>query len=105
MTLIQYTVFLNRQEDTDGRLAIFSRLRTEDAYQPGDELEEVFSSFLFEEEDENTLELLFSKFNRGAPDFVGDDLYPERSLSVGDVVEVNGVRYACESAGWREIEA
>lgn len=28
----------------------------------------------------------------------------ERSLSVGDVCVVNGVRYACQPVGWEEVE-
>lgn len=98
------TVFLNRQEDEDGRLAIFSRMRDEDAYQPGDYLEDVWSGYVTEMPDEDVLELVFEMFNRGAPRFVGDEEYPQRSLSVGDVIEVDETdRYAVERVGFKKI--
>lgn len=55
-------------------------------------------------EDENKpdtyyLEMLFTKFNIARPeDFKG------HSLSVSDVVELNGVNYYCDSAGWVKVE-
>lgn len=55
-------------------------------------------------EDENKpdtyyLEMLFTKFNIAHPeDFKG------HSLSVSDVVELNGVNYYCDSAGWVKVE-
>lgn len=107
MTIIDYKVLLNRQTDEDGRLAIFTRFRSEDSYQPGDELEEVFVGQLYAEASEHLLDVLFEKFNRGAPGFIGDDLYPQRSLSKGDVVEISDglqtKRFACQSIGWKEV--
>lgn len=103
MPIIDYKILLNRQEDEDGRPAIFTRFRSEDTYQPDDELEEVFTGQLYAEDPEHTLDTLFAKFNRGSGTFVGDDLYPQRSLSAGDVVEVGGARYACENVGWKKL--
>jgi hypothetical protein len=45
-----------------------------------------------------TLEWVFAYLN------IGDAPNPqERSLSVGDVVEINGTRYACENIGWKAV--
>lgn len=95
------TVLLNRQEDEDERLAIFSRARSESAYQEGDKLEAVYTYEVEEDDEGRVLSQVFSDFNRGSPTFVGDEAYPQRSLSVGDVVEVEGFRWICESVGWR----
>lgn len=102
-------VFLNREKDEDGRLAIFSRSRAEGAYKKGDKLERVYEYDvgLWSEADTNAaavLDRVWSDFNRGSGTFVGDDAYPERSLSAGDVVEVAGVRYSVESVGFKEVE-
>ena len=42
-TAFKVEVFLNRQEDDEGRLAIFSRFRDEAPYQEGDALELVLT--------------------------------------------------------------
>lgn len=96
-------VLLNREEDENGRLAIFTRFRDEDSYQEGDRLESVWAGHVEADSDEDALNLVFEMFNRGAPRFVGDEAYPQRSLSVGDCVEVTGVRYACQSVGWKKL--
>ena len=45
------------------------------------------------------LEMLFTKFNIAHPeDFRG------HSLSVSDVVELDGVNYYCDSQGWVKVE-
>ena len=90
------TVLLNRQKDEDDRLAIFSRMRGS-AYREGDELEAVYTYYL---DGDEILERVFSDFNRGSPSFIGDEEYPQRSLSVGDVVEIEDFRWICESVGW-----
>jgi hypothetical protein len=102
---VDYHILLNRTEDEEGRLAIFTRFRSEDTYQPDDTLEYVFSGWIVIEpgNEEHILDLLFERFNRGAPGFIGDERYPQRSLSAGDVVEVNGRRFACQRIGWIEI--
>ena len=92
-------ILLNRQKDEDGRLAIFSRLRSDGAYEPGDELECVYE-YEVEGELNAALERVFSDFNRGSPTFVGDEAYPQRSLSVGDVVQVDGLLYAVAPVGF-----
>ena len=55
-----------------------------------------------EEEGENDfdiLEKLFTKFNINHPaDFFG------HSMSVSDVVILNGKKYYCDSIGWKEIK-
>jgi hypothetical protein len=96
-------VFLNREKDADGRLAIFSRIGGE-AYRKGDKLERVYDyDFVGDFDRDRVLGRVYSDFNRGSPTFVGDDAYPERSLSAGDVVEVDGVRFAVERVGFKEV--
>ena len=49
-------------------------------------------------DDIDILENLFSKFNMRRPeDFLG------HSLSVSDIVSLNGVLYYCDNFGWKEI--
>ena len=49
--------------------------------------------------DDYVLERLFTQFNIDHPeDFRG------HSLSVSDVVELDGVNYYCDSAGWVKLE-
>ena len=51
--------------------------------------------------DEYTLEVLYEELNvhrERRPDFKG------HSLSVSDVVELNGVRWFCDSIGWQRLE-
>lgn len=62
---------------------------------------------------EDILEHCFMLFNIGDPDYLPADYaevvreYREgkraRSLSVGDVVEINNVRFACDRAGWTRL--
>ena len=99
---------LNRQEDEDGRLAIFSRLPQRDAdasvYEEGDTLETVWDGYVpTGETTRDTLNSVWPLFNRGAPGFIGDDEYPQRSLSVGDVVVVDGARFAVGSFGFQAL--
>lgn len=96
-------VLLNRQKDESDRLAIFSRYGADSGYHAGDELEEVFSYGLVAETVDGALNRAFSDFNRGSPTFVGDEKYPQRSVSVGDVFEVDGVRYAVANVGFTEV--
>ena len=53
----------------------------------------------------DALEVVFQICNGGDPQ--SDVMYysrgPFRSLSVGDVVELDGVRWLCESFGWLEL--
>lgn len=95
-------ILLNREETPEGRLAIFDRFG-EDRYQEGDLLESVWAGHIEAETDDDALALAFEMFNAGAPGFIGSTEYPHRSLSVGDVVEVSGIRYSCEPIGWNRI--
>lgn len=104
MSKYAVTVFLNREEDDEGRLAIFARFRDEVTYQAGDKLESVFSYEVSAEDRPEALARVWSDFNRGSPTFVGDEAYPQRSLSMGDVVEVDGKRFSPVMAGWKEVE-
>lgn len=65
-------------------------------------------SFVHESDDtmENILETVFGMFNHGSG--VESELFLNskcRSLSVNDVVAVNGKYYLCESVGWKEVTA
>lgn len=93
-------ILLNREE-IDGRLAIFTRFGTEPKYRAGDALEEVAS--FTTDRGEGVLDLAFEMFNRGAPKFVGDYIYPHRSLSVGDVIQIGGCRWSVETVGFMPI--
>lgn len=97
-------VFLNRQTDDDGRLAIFSRFGLGGVYQEGDDLELVATLNIGGDTVDQVLNRTFAATNRGSGSFVGDEVYAERSLSAGDVLEVLGVRYAVEGVGFRRLE-
>lgn len=49
-------------------------------------------------DDEAILDLLFTTFNVAHPEG-----YHGRSMSVSDVVELDGVKYFCDSFGWVKI--
>lgn len=55
----------------------------------------------FEEKKEisQILDLIYAKFNIGKPND-----YNYRSISVGDIVEIDGVKYFCDSFGWKKLE-
>lgn len=93
-------ILLNREE-SNGRLAIFDRFGSESRYQWGDLLEEVAS--FDTDRGEGVLDLAWEMFNRGAPKFVGDYMYPHRSLSAGDVIEIDGSRWSVETMGFAPI--
>lgn len=96
---MEVTVFLNKEETPDGRLAIFDRFPG--AYHEGDALEAVYSYTVAAGGSvEAVLERAFSDFNRGSPTFVGSAHYRHRSVSVGDVIEVDGARYSVASEGF-----
>ena len=98
-TAFKVEVFLNRQEDDEGRLAIFSRFRDEAPYQEGDALELVLTTTVSVYSKEEVLNKTWALTNRGSPTFIGDEAYPQRSLSVGDVVALDGERYRGEERG------
>lgn len=65
-------------------------------------------SFVYESDDtvENILEVVFGMFNHGSNS--ESELFLNskcRSLSVNDVVAVNGKYYLCESVGWKQVTA
>ena len=97
---VDVKVFLNRAED------LFSRFGgSETTYQDGDELEHVVTlsvDVLAGDGDLGgaVLNRAFAMTNRGSDTFVGDDVYAQRSLSVGDVLEVLGSRFAVAGIGF-----
>jgi hypothetical protein len=96
-------VFLNREEDEVGRLAIFSRLRSEPLYVEGDKLECVLTTEVTGGSKDGVLETVFALTNRGSGIFIGDKLYPQRSLSAGDVVALDGERFLCDRVGFKAL--
>ena len=61
--------------------------------------EVVYEGSIKETETFKALEDLFTEFNINRPeDFKG------HSLSMSDVVELDGVYYYCDSFGWEEVE-
>jgi hypothetical protein len=103
VTAFKVEVFLNRQEDDEGRLAIFTRFRGEDAYQEGDALELVLTTTVSGDSKEEVLNKTFALTNRGSGTFIGDEAYPQRSLSVGDVVALDGERFAVAWVGFSAL--
>lgn len=64
-----------------------------------DDYEVVYEGELDYQEMPNALEELFDIFNVRRPnDFKG------RSLSVSDIVEVDGENYYCDAAGWKKLK-
>lgn len=81
-------------------------------HKEGDVLEEIPGTYYFakDTDPEDACERLFHILN--APDellsdaerqVLGDYHRSHPSLSMGDVVEINGKRYACDHVGWKEI--
>ena len=103
MTTFQVNVFLNRQEDDEGRLAIFARFGQGGTYREGDELEQVVTVTVEADSVSDALNQTYAMTNRGSDTFLGDEAYPQRSLSVGDVLEVAGLRYSVEGVGFQLI--
>jgi hypothetical protein len=68
-------------------------------YNPGDPLREVYKTELDRAEPDNVLlEYMFRVLNIEHPVD-----YRERSLSVGDVVTIDGHAYVCDVLGWKAI--
>ena len=93
-------ILLNRATDDQGR-----SIAMLDGYTNGDPLEVVarYDACNYPSDTE-ILNNAYGMFNRGAPGFVGDDAYQERSLSVGDVVRVFDTYYCVESVGFSAVE-
>lgn len=49
------------------------------------------------------LEEIYMSLNAFDEKWTRDALYKMRSLSVSDIIEVNGVRYYCDDIGWEKI--
>ena len=100
---VDVKVFLNRAED------LFSRFGGgETTYQDGDELEHVLTLNVDVSEVQvdggaAVLNRAYAMTNRGSDTFVGDEVYPQRSLSVGDVLEVLGSRFAVAGFGFTRL--
>ena len=83
-----------------------------DGWQPGDTLSEPFTFEGTATDAENACEYAFYLFNAPEEFLSASDTriarkYRDggrRSLSIDDVVTVDGVSYACQSMGWQKIE-
>ena len=60
--------------------------------------------FIFSQEGEDACEEAFDLTNNPSRQFERDKYYGRnRSVSVGDIVEVDGVNFVCASAGWEQL--
>lgn len=85
-----------------------------DGYHPDAEYETRFAMIVEETDAERICELMFSICNSYPDELHCHRIFAEevsryrsfrnRSLSVGDIVTVNGVGYSCERFGWKQIE-
>jgi len=90
-----FHILLNRSEDMFRRQGGV----TSAGYQHGDQLDVAHEGVVVTDESEAALlEEIFRIYNIDHP---AD--YADRSLSVGDVVEINGRRYACQPTGWTRL--
>ena len=61
-------------------------------------------SFFFNEEGETAAEEAFDMTNNPAREYERAKYYSKgRSISTGDIVEVDGVNYLCKSFGWEKL--
>lgn len=103
---VDVKVFLNRAEDLFSRFDMFDRYgRAEGVYREVDELEHVVTlsvdvSDVTGDLGNAVLNRAYAMTNRGSGVFVGDDVYAQRSLSVGDVLEVLGSRFTVAGVGF-----
>lgn len=88
-----FRIYLNRAQD------LFRRFGSDGGYHVGDPLGFVHEGAVITDESEAALlEKIFEIYNIAHPVD-----YRERSLSVGDVVEINGCRFACQPTGWTRL--
>lgn len=101
---VDVKIWLNREEDEQGRPAVFTRFgHGESKYREGDHLEHVITLQVEGDDAYAILNHAYAMTNRGSGEFVGDDVYPQRSLSVGDVVEILGLRWSVEGVGFQQL--
>lgn len=89
---MDYHFYVNSQKDDRGRLVGF------DGYQPGHTLRLAYKGQVDSADDLHACEYLFGQFNINHP---AD--YRDRSMSVGDVVVLDGRAYACAVTGFQSI--
>lgn len=82
-----------------GQYEFIPWFKAKDGFDPSD-YEVVYEGELYSPEMPNALEDVYYTFNQEIPaDFKG------HSLSVGDLVEVDGVDYYCDFIGWADTKA
>lgn len=73
-------------------------------YEPGDDLELAYDYQRYpREDDSNLLEDIFRE-NNAVEGWEYPVKFQKRSLSSGDVVGIDGKYWACEPAGWKEVQ-
>lgn len=88
-----FEIHLNRSPD------LFRRFGDDGGFQIGDPLEFVHGGAVVTDESEAALlDAIFELYNTCHPPD-----YQERSLSVGDVVKIEGRFFACQAIGWTRI--
>ena len=75
-------------------------------YQTGDPMDHLGEFLIFADDHEGAAEVMFRIGNLRDSGDAKDQEYPEwkRSISVGDVIVVDGTPFACASFGWRQVE-
>jgi hypothetical protein len=103
MKVFSFTYFVNVQENSRGHLTGFT-----EGYKNGDDLLIAYRGFVAadslykgRQRLENAAHALFAIFNH--PDMRPAG-YRGPSMSVGSVVEIQGVHFAVEPLGWKEVE-
>jgi hypothetical protein len=91
--IFQYKIYTNETIDLSREYIMF------DGYRPGAHMKLAYSGDIRAESVQNARERLFETFNINHPvDYIA------HSLSVGDVIVLNDIAYACGSVGWKQLD-
>jgi hypothetical protein len=111
---MRVTVFLNETKDDCGRSLGYFGYQTDHVLRLAQSatVAEIMGGSTIDWDDQRVLDRVFHLFNVGDdPDFgtpspvaVSYRTRRNRSLSVGDVVMLDGRSYACAESGWEPIE-
>ena len=97
-TILQIPSPKTKEEEANYRKYAFAHLDWIDEVKASN-YREVYSGYIEGDDVYAVLEVLFTIFNVKHPeDFIG------HSLSVSDVVKIDGKYYYCDSIGWEEVE-
>jgi hypothetical protein len=94
-TTFAYQFFINKTFDSTR-----DYVPSDEGYVPGAHMKLAYVGYFDGFSINSVLETIFRKFNM---DYPKD--YVERSISVGDVVVLNGIAYECASVGWKRLDS